>query len=160
MDMISIQDIIISIGPYVGTFVICFISGLVPIVNAEIFLLFVASFIERPLFLHVLLLGTLGQMTAKVVLYYSGRGVLNLSMKRYADRINETREKMLQWGKKIDGFIFISAFFGLPPFYLISIVSGLIRHHLLRFFIFGFAGRFLRFGLLMFFPQLFRELFG
>lgn len=159
MDDINIHNIISNYGLYSGTYIICFISGFIPIVNAEIFLIIVSSLITKSLFLPVLLLATLGQMTAKTVLFFSGMGVIKLSLKRFENKINDTMVKIKNWGSKVDLLIFISAFTGFPPFYIITIASGMIRHKLYRFFICGFTGRLLRFGIVMLFPQIFEQLF-
>ena len=159
MEEISIHNILSSYGLYSGTYIVCLISGFVPVVNAEIYLVFVSSLITKTFFFPVLLLATFGQMTAKAVLFFSGMGVLKLSLKKYENKINETIVKMQKWGTKVDLFIFISSFTGFPPFYIITIVSGMMRHNFIRFFIFGFIGRVLRFGLLMIFPQIFKQVF-
>jgi len=159
MEEFNIHNIISNYGLYSGTYIICFISGFVPIVNAEIFLIFVSSLVTKSLFLPVLLLASIGQMTAKAVLFFSGMGVVKISLKRYQSKINETMAKMQKWESKVDLLIFLSAFTGFPPFYIITIVSGIIRHNFFRFFIVGLAGRVLRFGIVMLFPQIYKQLF-
>jgi len=159
MEEISIQSIISNYGLYSGTYIICFVSGFVPIINAEIFLIFVSSVVTKSLFIPVLLLATIGQMTAKAVFFFSGMGVVKLSLKRYENKINDAMLKMQKWESKADWFIFLSSFTGFPPFYIITIVAGMIRHNFFRFFVSGFVGRLLRFGLLMLFPQFFKQLF-
>jgi membrane protein YqaA with SNARE-associated domain len=49
--------------------------------------------------------------------------------------------------------MFASAFSGWPPFYLVSLAAGTLRQPFAPFFAAGFAGRFLRFGLLVLLPQ-------
>lgn len=159
MEESFITSIISDYGLYVGTYLVCLISGFVPIVNAEIFLIFLSTLLTKPLIFPVLLLATIGQMTAKTILFLSGMGILKLSLKRYENKIDETIAKMHRWGSKIDVFIFLSAFTGFPPFYIITIVAGIIRHNFFRFFISGFTGRLLRFGLIILFPQFFKQLF-
>lgn len=159
MEEISIQSIINNYGLYLGTYVICLISGFVPIVNAEIFLIFVSSLLTKSSFVPVLLLATIGQMMAKAVFYFSGMGVIKISLKRYEKKINDLLRKMQKGESKVDLLIFLSAFTGFPPFYIIPIVAGIIPHNFWRFFISGFTGRLLRFGLFMLFPQFFKQLF-
>ena len=154
-----IHSIISNYGLYSGTYFICVISGFVPIVNVEIFLIFVSTFFSKSLFLPVLLLATIGQMTAKAVLFFSGMGFVKLSLKRYENKIDDAMVKMQKWKSKTDLFIFLSALTGVPPFYIITIAAGIIRLNFFRFFICGFMGRLIRFGVLMLFPQFFKQLF-
>jgi membrane protein YqaA with SNARE-associated domain len=159
MEEISIQSIITDYGLYLGTYIICLISGFVPIINAEIYLVIVSATITKSSFIPVLFLATVGQMTAKAVFYFSGMGIIKLSLKRYESKIDAVMVKMQKWKSKVDLLIFLSAFTGFPPFYVIPIVAGIIPHNFIRFFISGFTGRLLRFGLLMLFPPFFKELF-
>ncbi len=153
---LSINNFLSQFGIYTGTYFYCLISGIVPFVNAEVFLIFVSSLVSKPLLLPVLLLATAGQMTSKALIYMSGKGILKLSYKRYEKKINETKEKMKKWESKIGIFIFLSAFTGFPPFYVTTIVIGTMNYNFFSFFIIGFTGRLLRFGLIILFPQLFR----
>lgn len=148
-----------SAGLYVGTYIVCVISGFVPVVNAELFLMIVSSTIEKNLFITILLLGTAGQMTAKSIMFYTGRGILHLSIEKYRAKMLEIRAKLESWRNRIDLFIFLSAFSGLPPFYVVALVAGTINIGFFRFFLAGFLGRFLRFGLAMLFPQFFKQIF-
>ena len=153
---LGVESFMAQFGIYAGTYLYCFLSGVIPVVNAEIFLILAASMVSKPLLLPVLLLGTLGQMTAKVIIFLTGKGLFKLSYKRYEHKIKATQEKLKKWENKLDLFVFVSALTGFPPFYVTTIVLGTINYNFFRFFIVGFAGRFLRFGILMLFPQLFR----
>jgi membrane protein YqaA with SNARE-associated domain len=160
MEETGLYSILSDYGLFTGTYIICVISGIVPIVNAEFFFIFVSSLSTESSLPPVLIIGTLGQMTAKSVLYLSGKGILDLSHKRYEDAISRTKAKMEKWKSRVDLFMFISAFTGIPPFYAVSVIAGIVRHSFFRFFICGFVGRTLRFGLIMFFPQFFKQLFA
>ena len=159
MEESFINSIVSDYGVYAGTYIICLISGFVPVVNAEIFLIFVSTLLTKQLLFPVLLLATIGQMTAKAILFMSGMGILKLSLKRYENKIGKIEAKMHRWGSKNDVFIFLSSFTGFPPFYIVTIVAGMLRHNFFRFFVSGFTGRLLRFGLIILFPQFFKQLF-
>lgn len=146
------------LGLYTGTYLFCFMSGFIPVLNAELFLVGLSLTLSKPESVLVLLLASTGQMTAKAILYLSGKGVLRFSKKRYENKIAEIEAKMEKWESKIDFFIFLSAFTGLPPFYLVVILSGIMNVNFIRFCISGLLGRTLRFGLVMFFPHLFKSL--
>ena len=159
MDESSILQLLQSVGVFGGTYVICLVSGFIPIVNAELFLIWISLMISKTEYIPILLLATAGQMTAKILMFLSGKGVINISKKRYEKKIGEIQAKMKKWESKIDIFIFLSSFTGFPPFYVVSVLSGMTHVNIIRFFIAGTLGRLLRFGLVMYFPHLFKQLF-
>jgi membrane protein YqaA with SNARE-associated domain len=159
MDESSILQLLQNIGIFGGTYVVCLVSGFIPIVNAELFLIWISLMLSRTEYVPILLLATSGQMTAKVLMFLSGKGVIHISKKRYENKIAAIEAKMKKWKNKIDIFIFLSAFTGFPPFYVVAVLSGMTKVNLLRFCIAGFLGRALRFGLVMYFPHLFKQLF-
>ena len=68
------EQLLHSFGLYGATLAVCFIAGLVPFVNAEVFL-FVASakLVSSPHQLPMIVaLAAIGQMLAKVILYRAG----------------------------------------------------------------------------------------
>ncbi len=159
MDESSILQLLSVIGLYGGTYIVCLISGFIPIVNAELFLIWISLTISEAEYIRVLLLATSGQMTAKVLMFLSGKGVVNISKKRHENKLAQIEEKMKKWESKIDIFLFLSAFTGFPPFYVVAVLSGMTNVNFVRFCIAGFLGRALRFGLVMYFPHLFKQLF-
>jgi len=154
---LNVQSILSQFGIYAGTYVFCVISGFVPVVNAELFLIIVSSTISKELFFPVLILAAAGQMTAKSIMFLGGKGIIKISTQKYQGKIEQVHRKLAEWKSKTDIFIFLSAFTGFPPFYIVALAAGTVKINFLRFFIAGLAGRFLRFGLAMLFPQLFKE---
>jgi membrane protein YqaA with SNARE-associated domain len=57
-----------------------------------------------------------------------------------------------------NGLIFISSSTGFPPFFFVSVAAGLLRVPLPSFIVFGAAGRFLRFTVAVFLPQIIKSL--
>lgn len=55
--------------------------------------------------------------------------------------------------------VFISAVFGVPPFYVITILAGVFRLRFGRFVAIGICGRLLHFGALVSIPHLGIRLF-
>lgn len=159
MDESGFQNLITQFGIYTGTLVVCFISGFVPVVNAELYLVLVASMIPTSMFLPVLLLATAGQMSAKCLIYLTGRGVIRLPIKKLERSVARMEDRMERWESGIGTFMFVSAFSGFPPFYLSTFAAGAVNLRFNYFLAAGFSGRMLRFGVVMFFPQLFKELF-
>jgi membrane protein YqaA with SNARE-associated domain len=159
MEESGILHFLSQYGLYGGTFITCVISGFIPVVNAEIYLLLISTLTGKSQYLPILLLATSGQMTAKMTLFLAGKGILKLSLKKYEHKINNALVKLQKWDSKSDILILISAFTGFPPFYLITIAAGMIQHNFLRFILFGFSGRLLRFAIVLYFPQFFQHYF-
>jgi membrane protein YqaA with SNARE-associated domain len=143
-----------------ATFVYCYISGLVPIVNAEAFLIFVSAVaLSKSQLLVVTALATLGQMAAKSTMYFIARTSFRRPPRKYAEKFARTRERLERWRHGVAAFFFVSSSTGFPPFYVVSILSGMMRLNFLTFLVFGAAGRFVRFGLMVLFPQLLKGVF-
>jgi membrane protein YqaA with SNARE-associated domain len=149
-----------ALGLHVGTFVLCLVSGFVPLVNAELYLIGLAvlapSAGQLPAAATVTLAATGGQMLAKLVMYLGGRGVLSVPMRRPDSRLGALRDRLERQRARLPFVIFASASLGLPPLYLTSIVAGSMRLGLAGFLLVATAGRALRFGAVLLFPQLFR----
>jgi hypothetical protein len=56
-------------GIYAGTFLFCALSGIVPLMNSELFLLYLGSIANHRQLPALLLLAAVGQMSAKILLY-------------------------------------------------------------------------------------------
>ncbi len=139
-------------GIYAGTFLFCALSGVIPVMNSELFMLYLGSTASRSQFPALIILAAVGQMSAKVVLYYAGRGVLKLPLGRGQAKIEALRARLSKSGKATGGVTFVSALTGLPSFYAISVIAGTLGWPLSRFLAWGVAGRILRFSVLLFLP--------
>lgn len=156
----SSEEIVVRLGIPLATFAWCLASGIVPVVNAELFLLGVAALTPPSGLWLVVVLATAGQMVAKTFMYLAGAGVFRLPFgtKRKVD-LEAVRARVARWRSK-DALVFVSAAVGLPPFYVISILAGTLRFPYPRFIGFGMAGRFLRFALIVAVPSLGRWVVG
>jgi membrane protein YqaA with SNARE-associated domain len=96
---------------------------------------------------------TLGQMSAKCLLYLAGRGVLRLPLERHETRLAAVRQRLERHVGRTGALMFVSAFSGFPPFYLVSIVAGTLRVRFGAFFAAGLGGRCLRFAVCVIVPQ-------
>ena len=139
-------------GIYGGTFLFCAMSGIVPLMNSELFMLYLGSTASHSQFPALIVLAALGQMSAKVVLYYAGRGVLKLPLGRGQAKIDALRARLSKSGRAVGGVTFMSAVTGLPSFYAISVIAGTLGWPLSRFLAWGVAGRILRFSVLLLLP--------
>lgn len=151
----NIEELVGRFGVLAATFLVSLVSGLVPVVNVEVYLVALAA-LSRTDILPVLTVATLGQMTAKVALYLTGAGVVSLS-RRYEAKVEEYKVRFQRWEGRTDLLIFTSAALGFPPFLIVSPLAGVFRTGLLRFFVWGSLGRFLRFAAVFIVPRLIRD---
>jgi membrane protein YqaA with SNARE-associated domain len=143
-----------------ATFVYCFASGLLPFVNAEAFLVIISSaLLSKSQLLMVTALAALGQMAAKCTMYFVARTSFKRPPQKYEAKLARARTKLDQWRYGVGFFIFASSSTGFPPFYVVSIMAGMLKLNFVTFLVFGLTGRFIRFGITLLFPQLLKGLF-
>ncbi len=157
MDTSFIPEAWHSAGIPLVTFIYCFVSALVPFVNAEAYLLLIS--VMNINHFAIIFPAALGQMLGKTVMYYLGRMAGNLVPEKYNVPIEKARTKLKTWKYGIPAFVFISASTGFPPFYAVSILCGTLRSSFIGFFSSGIVGRLVRFGLIVFAPLLIKGLF-
>jgi membrane protein YqaA with SNARE-associated domain len=145
-------------GLYLTTYIVAVISGVVPVVNIEIYLIWVAALTPRSLGIPITILATVGQMTGKTIMYLAAAGILKISVKEPGEKLAAIKKKFESWKDRLSLFMFLSAFSGFPPFYVVSLAAGGLRVNYWRFLIAGLAGRLLRFALVVFFPYLIKGL--
>ena len=145
------DDLLAMLGIYGGTFAVSIIAGLVPIVNAEVFLVgLVRLAVERSSQLPVIVIAAAaGQMVAKVGLYHAGQGMLELPRGRYKAKIEQLRGKLERWKTKPYLVYGISSVVGLPPFYLTVLAAGAMKIRFKAFLGIGMSGRLVRFAFLV-----------
>jgi membrane protein YqaA with SNARE-associated domain len=138
-----------ELGIYLGTFLYCFVAGLVPVVNAELWVIGVAGLVARPGPLPaVVVLAAAGQMVAKVLLYYAALGAVSLPTGRYQQKVERARAWIARWKERPKWVLAASALTGLPPFYVISLLAGALGVRLRTFVAIGMSGRVTRFALI------------
>jgi len=136
-------------GLWASSFGVGLVSGFVPFVNAEVYLVGVTALVGGLALVQVVLLTTLGQMLAKSVMYLAGRGVLRLAPARYQSRLGAAHRRLERWKYPVSLFLFLSASVSLPPFYVVSILAGALRVPFPSFFVLGLAGRCARFSVVV-----------
>ncbi|PSM32240.1 VTT domain-containing protein [Haliangium sp. UPWRP_2] len=162
----SAQQLIDWFGLYLGAFAFSFLSGVVPVLSVEVFLLAVGAFTHSPWhLLAVTGLTALGQVLAKLLLYASGRGLLpgqlhgRLLRARGLLRLSRLRDRLADYKGSTGWLLFLSALVGLPPSYLYSIVCGMMGMGVWLFTLLSSVGFVLRFVGLLYLPQLLKRLF-
>jgi membrane protein YqaA with SNARE-associated domain len=144
-----------ALGLFGGSLVVGFVSGLVPLLNTEAYLLALAAFATPEALLPAVVLTTLGQMIAKSLLYLAGSGALSPRLiGRHAGRLAELKDRLERTRTGAAAVVFASAATGLPPFYLVSVAAGSVRFSLARFLLVGGSGRLLRFAAVVAVPRL------
>jgi membrane protein YqaA with SNARE-associated domain len=147
-------------GLYLTTYIVGVVSGFVPVVNLEVYLVWVAALTPTSQALAITALATVGQMTAKTLMYLASAGIIKIAVRKPGKKLLAVQMKMAQWQHRLGLFMFMSASLGVPPFYVVAIASGIVRVPLAVFIIWGLAGRFIRFAVFVFFPHLFKGLLG
>ena len=141
-----------------GTFAFCVLSAVIPVLNAELYLLGAAALLPHTFALPLVVAGSVGQMAGKAVMYYAARGALHLPNARLQRAIATVHERYSNRAA-IDGpVLFARASLGFPPFYIVSVAAGVLRIPVWRFLFVGLCGRLLRFGVVVLAPQVLKTL--
>ena len=91
-------------------------------------------------------------------MFFGGRGVKFLQRGFMKAKIDEVSDVMQRRNGAVGTMMFMSAATGLPPFYVVSVASGLTGIAFTQFATLGFLGRFARFSIVVLFPQLIKAL--
>lgn len=134
-----------------ATFGYALLSGLLPFLNVEAYLLSVSALMPDAPLVPVVLAASAGQMTAKGLLYLSARA---LPAGKGGGAIQRLAERLARGNGQATALVFVSAVAGLPPFYAVSLAAGLLRFRLDYFMAAGVIGRLLRFAAVFVLPRL------
>jgi membrane protein YqaA with SNARE-associated domain len=142
-----LDSIVSALGIYAGTLVVGVLSGLVPIVNGEVFLVAMVLLTGQvwPA-IALALLVAIGQMIAKVILWkMTSRASEAGKDTRLGRKLEQARGKIEKWKEKPLAVTFISALTGLPPFYIVTLLAAALGVRFRTFLILGIIGRVVRF---------------
>lgn len=134
--------------------VIAAASSLLPVSPVEAILVALSASAPPSLLLPVAVLATLGHMAAKVVVYLGSRKTTPAVPARQRAALERVRALLLRRRRVRVLTVLLSAFGGMPPFYLVTVCCGVLRLPLRDFVIVGTVGRGLRFGALALLPRL------
>jgi membrane protein YqaA with SNARE-associated domain len=146
---VTASELVAALGLYAGTFLVAAISSVVPLVAIEVFLVGTTLALApatAPL-PALVLLAAAGQVAGKLPIYYAARGVARAPGPHRA-----RLERVRAWAARRRGKILVlasSAALGLPPFSLAATVAGALAIPARTFCAVIFAGRALRFALLV-----------
>ena len=148
------ESLLLRYGIYLTTLIVSLVAGVLPIDIMEVYLVWVAALTPRSLAIPIVLLATVGQMVGKTIFYFAAAGIIKVSIKKPSEKIRAIQERIARSRHGAGIVLFASAFLGFPPFYWASVAAGICRISFPLFLVTGFIGRFLRFGLFVFFPHL------
>jgi membrane protein YqaA with SNARE-associated domain len=142
-----IDSIEASVGIYLATLIVSVLSGLVPVVNGELYLVAAILVADDPVIALVLaVIVAVGQMIAKIGLYHAALGTTRLGRStRLGAKLERAQELAQRWKNKPLTVLFVSAITGLPPFYLVSLLAGVLQIRFVTFVVLGLVGRVIRF---------------
>src|SRR6478609_9390040 len=118
-------------GIYVAMFVIAMISGIFPIVSAELTLTALA--LLRPSWSEVVILAVItaaGQSVTHAIVFRMSRGLTKLGAKkrpRLEAKIAKAHQVIAKWQKSELLLIVSAATLGLPPMVLVAFVAGALQ---------------------------------
>lgn len=142
----------LSTNQYLLVGSMCFFTGYIPSVSTEVFLAGIGLTLAPSQILPLAFLGALMQTIAKCHLYFlSNRIAYCLSFKSRRKLIL-LRRRFTQQESISNSLLFISALVGLPPYYLMNLVCGLLDTGWFHFCMIGFIGMFIRFSVCLAFP--------
>jgi len=126
-----------------------FASGIVPFVNIEVYVTYLGVTAPHPLRPLLLVVATVAHMLGKSVLYLAGREADRLPIGSFQRRVERARAKIAGRPTLGAATIAVSAVTGFPPFYFVTVASGVVRYRFVHFFLIGLAGRLVRFAVLL-----------
>jgi membrane protein YqaA with SNARE-associated domain len=134
------------LGCFGGTMV----SAIVPWVSAEVLMLSLPALTPSPYELGVLVvIGTLGQMLGKCVLYWTARRTPVRRIGGRAAAIVRWSSRFMDRPGRATGVVLVSSCLGLPPFFAITMVAGAMKMNFSSFVAAGTMGRLVHFSLLV-----------
>ncbi|MDH3270748.1 MAG: hypothetical protein OEN56_05415 [Gemmatimonadota bacterium] len=132
----------------VGLLVASAVSGVLPIINAEVLVVAAAAAMPAVGVPLVALASTLGQMSTKFSLFAVARWAPSRLPSKAKGAIDRMTRPMEKRGGAVWLLIFASAATGIPPFYGVSLAAGALGVKASGFLTGGCCGRLIRFGVL------------
>lgn len=124
------------------------VSGVVPLVNAELLVVTAAATLPAVGAPLVALASTMGQMSAKFSLFALARWAPSRLPVKAKDALERASSRLGEREGAVSSLVFTSAATGFPPFYGISIAAGALGVSAVSFLASGGLGRLVRFAVL------------
>jgi membrane protein YqaA with SNARE-associated domain len=140
----------------IGTFLFSVASALLPILNVEAYLAAVALKAHNLSDWQLAAVGGAGQSVGKIFWYIAGRESLRIKRIRQKMETEKWQISYERWHERIVGrpvlagtISFGSAVTGFPPLAVIAVLAGTLRMNFTLFLVTVFAGRTIRFWLVL-----------
>ncbi|HET7329014.1 MAG TPA: VTT domain-containing protein [Nocardioidaceae bacterium] len=140
-----------------ATFGVAFVSALIPLVNVEAYLGAVVATVGDANIWALCVVAGVGQMIGKVLWYGAGRRSMELAWVRKKMSAPKRQAQLRLWRARVQGrplfsgaVLLASAFVGLPPYAVISVLAGQLRMSFTLFCVTGLVGRIARFAVVAF----------
>jgi membrane protein YqaA with SNARE-associated domain len=157
------------VGWLLGTAGTALVGSVLPVVNIELYLIGVLSVVDGLPWWALALAATVGQLAGKTLFFLAGRGSVRLGERlgrmtrwgkdhrtaRWLEQFRRKAEHRPVWGLAV---LFLGAVTGIPPFTVMSFVSGTAGVRLLGFLGVSFVGRAAHFLAVAGAPELVRQL--
>jgi membrane protein YqaA with SNARE-associated domain len=141
-----------------GYFGLAVVSALVPWVNAEVLMISAVPVAGSTGALAGLVVAvSAGQMIGKSAMYWLSRSSTRPLSPRWQRLTDGWRERFGARPRLALGMTFVSAVFGVPPFFITSMAVGALHLAFARFLVVGTAGRLVHFSLVAFLPDMLRR---
>lgn len=145
----------VASNSYVFVGIMCFVTGYIPSVSTEVMLAGIGLTITNKHVLPLAAVGAFMQTLAKCHIYFLSKKVAGCLSFKSRRKVVALRQRFTQQETLSTGILFISALIGIPPYYFMNIVCGLLNTGWLAFCVIGFTGMFIRFSACLAFPNLF-----
>ncbi len=135
-------------GVVFGAALGCVVGGVLPWVNAELVLLAAAVLLPREALVPLVLACALGQMCAKASLY----GITRWAPERLPKRARAALARVERYRERpalLAAAVFFGSAVSVPPFYLVTLASGVLRVPFVLFALAGLGGTAARYGVLV-----------
>lgn len=135
------------------TFGVSIVSALIPLVNAEAYLLAVGVATDPASLWLLAFVAALGQTVGKIIWYEVGRRALEWSVVQR--KLSTPRSQRLRtlWRDRLESkpwasaaVLFAAATVGLPPLFVMAVVAGQLEVNRVQFVVIVLLGRTLRFA--------------
>ena len=134
-------------GILIGAALTCAVGGILPWINAEVVVVG-AALLLPPAGLPALVLAcAVGQMSSKSAVYAASRWMPECLPER-ARKLLARAERYRERRVLLATAVFSGALAALPPFYLVTLASGMLRVPFPVFLVAGLSGTAARYGLL------------
>lgn len=135
-------------------------TAIIPVLSAELFVIFLGTVAARRTLPMLIVLFTVAHMLGKTVLYFAGRLADRLPEGWLKHRVDRARPWISRHDRVGGAMLLTSGLLGFPPFYFVTIASGVVRMRFATFFAAGLTGRLARFALIAAFPQFIKASLG